>query len=690
MLTESCEMLSGVGAAIQQKLARLHINTLSELLLHFPFRYQDRTHITPIQDIQKNNYVVIVGQIVKTELFLKRKKMLIVSVRDATGLLRLRFFHMHPSQVTKLREGQWIHAFGEIRAFSNMLEMMHPDYRLFEDPHQLFMEETLTPIYPVTDGLSQMRLRQLVKQTFALVEKELASLEWMNEKQRETYGFPVFKEALIDLHYPPPDTRLESFETGNWKALQRIAFDELLAKQLMLQVQKNARKKQKAPLFSKENAVSKALFTAFPFSLTGAQKRVIQEIAEDLEKPYPMLRLVQGDVGAGKTAIAAMAASFAIAKGYQVAIMAPTDLLSEQHASTFHAWFDPLHITVDRLSGKMKGREKKTIKENIQNGKLQIVIGTHALFQEDVHFHKLGLVIIDEQHRFGVMQRFQLVEKGTHADEHPHQLFLSATPIPRTLAMTLSQCLSLSILDELPPNRQKITTAVMSQDKRDIIIERLSAALKTGRQAYWICTLIDDSEKLSLQAATETAAFLKASLPDAKIGLVHGKMKPQEKERMMRSFKEGELHLLVATTVIEVGVDVPNASLMMIDNAERLGLSQLHQLRGRVGRGSVASSCVLLYGSPLSPDAYERLSILRETQDGFLIAEKDLKLRGSGDIPGTRQTGMPDYQVANIFRDAGLLPLVIQESKRLLKEAPHIAEKIMAHWTKNSLTGLQG
>lgn len=680
MLTQSCETLPGVGPQLQDKLSKCGLHTLGDLLFHLPFRYQDRTRVTAIADLRPDDWAVVLAKVCKTEVKFGKKMMLYCYIEDKTGLLRLRFFHFNKQQVKALNDSSFIRVFGEIKEFGNQLEIIHPEYQLLQSEDDFKVDETLTPIYPSTLGLSQTRLRSLIKTALSLSEPLLDREEWMSEQQLKDYGFSSIKESLFNLHNPLPDTSLQALEEGQHPAIQRLAFDELLGQRLSMQFARLHRAQLKAPAMADDEILVQQFLKQLPFSLTMAQQRVSEEIKTDLAKSLPMLRLVQGDVGSGKTVIAALAALRAIAGGYQVALMAPTELLSEQHANTIGQWFSALNINCQRLSGKTKAKERREILELLATNQCQLLIGTHALFQEAVEFKKLGLVIIDEQHRFGVEQRLLLQQKGQEDNKIPHQLLMTATPIPRTLAMTQLAHLDISIIDELPPGRTPVVTAVVSQEKRESIIARLKEAIASGRQAYWVCTLIEESEKLQCMAATNTAETLQAQLTTAKVGLVHGRMKSNEKEATMHAFKQGELDLLVATTVIEVGVDVPNASLMIIENAERLGLSQLHQLRGRVGRGSTISHCLLLYQSPLSEVGVERLKVMRSTTDGFIIAEKDLQLRGGGEILGTRQTGYRQFKIANLERDKALLPEVAKLAQKLSIESKPLAHTIAKRW----------
>lgn len=690
MLDQSCENLVGVGPTLAAKLTKCGIHTIADLLFHLPYRYQDRTRITPICDLRPNDWCVVTGRVCKTEVKYGKRMMLYCYIEDKTGVLKLRFFHFNKQQIKNLNETGLVRAFGEVREFSNSLEMIHPEYQLLTNEEDCIVDETLTPIYPTTQGLSQTRLRQLVKIALANYQDHLHTLEWMSPQAIDASNFYPLSTAIELLHNPPPDTSLEALENGGHPALQRLAFDELLAQRLSMQFARQHRETLSASVFPVAPELVQRFQQQLAFTLTTAQQRVSEEIANDLTQAKPMLRLVQGDVGSGKTVVAALAAIQAIASGHQVAFMAPTELLSEQHATNLQSWLAPLGLNCRQLSGKTKTSERKEILALLAQGECHLLVGTHALFQENVHFAKLGLVIIDEQHRFGVEQRLLLQQKGQQGEIIPHQLLMTATPIPRTLAMTQFAHLDLSIIDELPPGRTPVSTAVLSQEKREPIVERLQTAISNGRQAYWVCTLIEESEKLQCMAATATAANLQAQLTNIRVGLIHGRMKAVEKEATMLAFKEKEIDLLVATTVIEVGVDVPNASLMIIENAERLGLSQLHQLRGRVGRGSTQSHCILLYQTPLSPLGAERLRVMRSTTDGFVIAEKDLQLRGAGEVLGTRQTGYRQFKIANLQRDQALLPLAAKTAKQLVQENPTLAHTIAQRWLGQFEQFLQG
>lgn len=690
LLSNSCESLTGVGPALATKLIKCGLHTVQDLLFHLPYRYQDRTRITPIQDLRPNDWAVIAGRVCKTEVKYGKKMMLYCYVEDATGIIKLRFFHFNKQQIAALNNSQGIHVFGEVREFNNLFEMIHPEYQVLKDnePHQV--QETLTPIYPLTQGLTQTRLRQVINSALQYCAHELHELEWMSEEHLNHYDFCNLIEAIHLLHNPPPDVSVQSLETGTHPAFKRLVFDELLAQRLSMHYARQKRNQLFAPIFPFENNLRVAFLEALPFSLTKAQLRVVEEISNDLQKNKPMLRLVQGDVGSGKTVVAALAALQAIAQGYQVAFMAPTDLLSEQHAHNLTLWLSPLNIKVCRLSGKMKASERRTTLAALQDKSCQLIIGTHALFQEEVIFANLGLIIIDEQHRFGVEQRLLLQQKGQVDQQTPHQLLMTATPIPRTLSMSHFAHLDISVIDELPPGRSPVITAILNQDKRELIIERLRAAIAEGKQAYWVCTLIEESEKLQCMAAMDTAQTLQEQLTEVRVGLVHGRMKALEKEATMAAFKAGEIDLLVATTVIEVGVDVPNSSLMIIENSERLGLSQLHQLRGRVGRGTAQSHCLLIYQAPLSQTSAERLKIMRATNDGFIISERDLEIRGAGEVLGTKQTGYKQFKLAELPRDKELLTLLTPISKHLVHENPQLAHAITQRWLGNFEHFLQG
>ncbi len=669
--------LPGVGPALQLTLAKLGITRVQDLWFHLPRQYEDRTRITAIRDLRIGEAAQVEGAIEAVETGFRYRAQLRVAVTDdSQSTLVLRFFHFRRAQVERLMPGTRLRCYGEIRHGTHGPEMVHPQYQIVHAASAI--EERLTPVYPATEGLGQQRLRALIAKALARLPDE-AKLELIPDALRESLHLLSLHDALLTVHRPPPDTDLDALMRGAHPAQQRLAFEELLTHHLSLKRLRAQVRKHGAPALYEDMALRKRFIDALPFALTRAQQRVAAEVAGDLARDTPMLRLVQGDVGSGKTVIAALAALSAIANEHQVALMAPTELLAEQHLRSFREWFAPLGIDVIWLAGKVQGRARQAALASVASG-APIVIGTHALMQEGVAFKRLGLAIVDEQHRFGVQQRMALRDKGADAESFPHQLVLTATPIPRTLAMSVYADLDISALDELPPGRTPVQTVAVSNTRRHEVIERIRAACAEGRQAYWVCTIIEESEQLIAQAAEVTHAELSNVLPQLKIGLLHGRMKPPEKQATMDAFKAGELALLVATTVIEVGVDVPNASLMVVENAERLGLAQLHQLRGRVGRGSIASTCVLLYQPPLSALAKQRLEVMRQTNDGFVIAEKDLQLRGPGELLGTRQTGELGFRIADLVRDAHLLPAVQRVGAAMLDEHPQLAARLVARW----------
>ena len=674
--------LKGVGPGMAKKLEKINLHTLQDLLFHLPLRYEDRTRITTIRDLLPGTHTNIVGEITDNQIVNGKKRMLVVSLNDGTGVINLRFFHFSASQKNSLSIGSTIRCYGEINRGPRGFEIVHPEYKPLDQDQPLTpVEETLTPVYRTTDGLRQVSLRMLTDQ--ALIRLTRGQVEELlpQEYVLESYSLA---QALALIHRPPPETSVIQLEEGKHPAQLRLIKEELVAHNLsMLKLRQTIIEHQAVSLSIKEE-LNQDFLASLPFSPTNAQTRVVKEIRQDLLKNMPMMRLVQGDVGSGKTLVAGLAALTAIGQGYQVALMAPTEILAEQHAINFKKWFEPLNIKVGWLVGKTKVKERREALTHIASGEMQLVIGTHALFQEKVIFDKLTLIIIDEQHKFGVHQRLSLREKGAFEGNYPHQLIMTATPIPRTLAMTAYADLDTSVIDELPPGRTPITTVALPDTRRDDVIERIrQSALNENRQIYWVCTLIEESEVLQCQAAEDTALYLQAQLGELKIGLVHGRMKPVEKQEIMARFKAGELHLLVATTVIEVGVDVPNASLMVIENPERLGLAQLHQLRGRVGRGSIASHCVLMYKNPLSKTAVKRLKVLRESNDGFVIAEKDLEIRGPGELLGTRQTGLAELKIADLVRDAALIAEIQQTAYMIWQKYPDNALALINRWLAN-------
>ncbi|XQU08646.1 ATP-dependent DNA helicase RecG [Halomonas sp. LY9] len=671
--------LKGVGEALAVKLARLGVERISDLLFHLPLRYQDRTRLTPIGLLRAGHEAVVEGEVTASDIVKGRRRSLLIRLRDGSGILSLRFFHFSPAQQQQMRPGVTVRAFGEARAGATGLEIYHPEYRL-SGGSETPVEEYYTPIYPTTEGLHQARLRALTQQALRLLEQAPEALpDVIPDALRQRFQLPGLHASLQLLHQPPPDVDLEQLSHGLHPATRRLALEELLAHQLSLREVRLRIQADGAPELPSGRSLQTRFLAQLPFALTGAQRRVLEEIALDLARPAPMLRLVQGDVGSGKTVVAAMAALSALAGNCQAAMMAPTEILAEQHYRSFKAWFEPLGIEVAWLAGKLKGKARLDAKAAIADGRARMVVGTHALFQDDVHFQCLGLAIIDEQHRFGVHQRLALREKGEAGGLTPHQLIMTATPIPRTLAMSAYADLDISVIDELPPGRTPVKTVVVSDERRPEVVERIRNACSDGRQAYWVCTLIDESEVLQCQAAEVTREELTQALPELAVGLIHGRMKAAEKAEVMDAFKSGELDLLVATTVIEVGVDVPNASLMIIENPERLGLSQLHQLRGRVGRGSTESFCVLLYHPPLSKSSRERLGVMRETTDGFRIAEKDLEIRGPGEVLGTRQTGLAQMKIADLERDADQLERVTALAQALQGNA-EVTAVLVRRW----------
>ncbi|WP_024557858.1 ATP-dependent DNA helicase RecG [Franconibacter pulveris 1160] len=670
--------LTGVGASQSAKLAKLGLHTVQDLLFHFPLRYEDRTQLSTISDLLPGVYATVEAEVLNCNIVFGRKRMMVCQLSDGTGVLTLRFFNFNAGMKNNLAHGRRVLAYGEVKRGQYGAEMIHPEYRVQGDLETTELQETLTPVYPTTEGVRQATLRKLTDQALEVLDTcpvaELLPVEL-------SQGLMSLPEAIRTLHRPPPSLQLTDLESGKHPAQRRLILEELLAHNLsMLALRAGAQRYRALPLDAKDKLKTQFL-RSLPFTPTAAQNRVVAEIERDLALDIPMMRLVQGDVGSGKTLVAALAALRAISHGQQVAMMAPTELLAEQHANNFRNWFAPLGIDVGWLAGKQKGKARLAQQEAIANGQVPMVVGTHAIFQEQVQFKNLALVIIDEQHRFGVHQRLALWEKGQQQGFHPHQLIMTATPIPRTLAMTAYADLDTSVIDELPPGRTPVTTVAIPDTRRGDIIDRVRhACTQEGRQAYWVCTLIEESELLEAQAAEATWEELKTSLPELKVALVHGRMKPQEKQAVMLSFKQGDVDLLVATTVIEVGVDVPNASLMIIENPERLGLAQLHQLRGRVGRGAVASHCVLLYKAPLSKTAQVRLQVLRDSNDGFVIAQKDLEIRGPGELLGTRQTGNAEFKVADLLRDQALIPEVQRIARHIHVYFPEQAAALIERW----------
>lgn len=669
--------LKGVGPKSLKKLDKLGISNLHDLLLHLPSRYEDRSKITPIIEARSDEYATILGTIKSTKITYGRKKIFTFIVQDATSIMNVSFFSYNQATLNMFKEGAFVRCYGMVKRDNFGTKMVHPDCKIVNslNPRDS-ADKTYTPIYPLTEGVTSMALRGYVN-TALSISGGIQNGELLPAGDK-SYSF---LETLRYLHAPRADGRIALL--NDFKHPQQIALikDELLAYNLsLLKLRRSSAIHHAKPVLP-SGEIRKSFLNALPFEPTGAQVRVMGEIDEDIARNHPMMRLVQGDVGSGKTLVAALAALSVIESGQQVGLMAPTEILAEQHAIGFNEWFEPLGLTVGWLAGRMSKKAKLAVLEKLASGEIDLLVGTHAIFQQDVAFSDLGMIIVDEQHRFGVHQRLALREKGAKDGVYPHQLVMTATPIPRTLAMVSYADLDTSIIDELPPGRTPIKTVALSNMRRNEVIERIKTVCKEeGRQVYWVCTLIDESDVLEMQAATEAHEGLVVSLPELTVGLVHGRMKSSEKQAVMDGFKKGDIDLLVATTVIEVGVNVPNASLMIIENPERLGLAQLHQLRGRVGRGSVASHCVLLYRSPLNPIATERLGVLRESNDGFVIAQKDLELRGAGELLGTKQTGLADLKVADLARDAYLIPVLQDVANQYWQTTPDKAEMLLTRW----------
>ncbi len=672
--------LRGVGPQLEKRLQGLGIRRIRDLLFHLPLRYEDRTRLTAIGALQPGTRVLIEGQIEHSTIVRGRRAMLVIVVADGTGLITLRFFHFRAHQSRQLARGARIRCFGEVRAGYRGLEMVHPSYMRLTQGREAPIADRLTPVYPSTEGLGQNTWIKLTDQ--ALQKLRDGTLELEELLPRAMTGnlrLPSLADAVDFIHRPPPGADTDALINRNHPAQHRLAMEELLAHNVSMQRLHRDQRNHAAVPMNRHGEFEQNFLNGLPFDLTGAQQRVVKEIYQDLAQLHPMLRLLHGDVGSGKTVVAALAALRVVGNGHQVAIVAPTELLAEQHLRVFTDWLGPLGISPVWLSSKVTGKARQRALDAIDN-EAQVIIGTHALMQEGVTFKKLALVIVDEQHRFGVHQRMALVEKGKQEAVQAHQLIMTATPIPRTLAMTAYAGLEVSVIDELPAGRKPVTTVVVSNERRSEVVRRVAAACAQGRQAYWVCTLIEESDLIEAQAAQAVAADLSGRLSGLEVGLVHGRLKAVEKQSVMERFENGAIQLLVATTVIEVGVDVPNASLMIIENTERLGLAQLHQLRGRVGRDAQQSSCVLLYNPPLGDLARQRLDILRQTTDGFKIAEKDLELRGPGEVLGTRQTGMLQFRVADLARDAHLLRRIPAAADSLLRHHPEQVEKLIQRW----------
>lgn len=674
--------LAGVGTSQARKLGKLGLVTIQDLLLHLPLRYEDHTRLYAINDVLPGTYATVAGEILRSDVNIGRRRILTCRIGDGSGTLTLRFFNFNSAMKNNLATGRQLTAWGEIKPGKLGPEIIHPEYRVHNENAPISLQKSLTPVYPTTEGIRQATLRKLIDQALALLDTCTIAELLPVELNRTLIGLA---QAIHTLHHPPPDILLADLQQGKHPAQRRLIMEELLAHNLSMLAVRAGAQRQHALAFQPTEGLKHIFLDSLPFEPTNAQRRVVQEIEQDLAKNLPMMRLVQGDVGSGKTLVAALAALYVIAHGKQVALMAPTELLAEQHVNTFRQWFEPLGIEVGWLAGKQKGKTRLNQQQAIASGKVSMVVGTHAIFQQQIKFSGLALTIIDEQHRFGVHQRLALWEKGEEQGFHPHQLIMTATPIPRTLAMTAYASLDTSIIDELPPGRTPVTTVAIANCRRHEIIQRVkNACLQTGRQAYWVCTLIEESELLEAQAAQATCEELKIALPEVNVGLVHGRMKADEKQTTMLAFKQGKLQLLVATTVIEVGVDVPNASLMIIDNPERLGLAQLHQLRGRVGRGALASHCVLLYKTPLSKTAQMRLQVLRDSNDGFVIAQRDLEIRGPGELLGARQTGSLELKVADLLRDQAIIPEVQRTARYMHQHCPDHANALIERWLPES------
>ncbi|MDP2229406.1 ATP-dependent DNA helicase RecG [Methylotenera sp.] len=657
-------------------LNKLGINTVQALLLHLPLRYIDETHVTSVRDLRLGEPSQVEGEIVHAEVTYKPRKALIARLEDTSGQLTLRFLHFYPSQIATLKVGAKLRVYGEVRSGFFGYEMVHPTCKTVGE--KTTVAETLTPVYPTVAGLTQASLRKAIAIALAQnVLNETLPAYAYQQAQLENFSFPSFSQSLKSLHNPAADADLQGLENKTTPEWQRLAFDELLAQQLSMRKHYARRRSVNAPQFKPSKQLVSALLKSLPFALTQAQQKVALEIERDLTQLHPMQRLLQGDVGSGKTIVACMAALQSIESGWQVALMAPTEILAEQHFRKMQSWLTPLKIQIAWLTGSQSKKDRDTAMQSIADGSAQLVIGTHALFQEVVQFKKLGLAIIDEQHRFGVQQRLALRQKG---QPEPHQLMMTATPIPRTLSMSYYADLDVSVIDELPPGRTPIVTKLVSDGRRDEILQRVREACMQGNQAYWVCPLIEESEALQLTTANDTYALMQNEFPELQVGLVHGRMKPAEKQAVMAAFSAGDLQLLVATTVIEVGVDVPNASLMVIEHAERMGLSQLHQLRGRVGRGAAKSTCILLYQNKLSETARARLKVIYESNDGFAIAQADLNLRGPGEFLGVRQSGVPMLKIADLNRDGDLLIVAKTLAEKLLKEYPAEVEEHLDRW----------
>ena len=690
MTTQSLESLpltrlKGVGTALERKFSQLGISSVEDLLFHLPLRYEDRTRITAIRQARLGEFVQLEGEIGSTTVQFGRRRSLQCVMMDSTGIIHLRFFHFSAAQKNALAEGVRIRCYGEVRRGRSGLEIYHPEYRILKAGQEEPVPDTFTAVYPTTDGLQQGRMRGVINQALSLLDQAGGLKENLPPEIIRQFKLFGITESIKLIHRPPLDAPLEWMNADTHPGAKRLAFEELLAHRLCMRRFKTLYAQRQAPALKEGGELVKQFEKTLPFELTTSQRQVSAEIEADLMTSAPMLRLLQGDVGSGKTLVAALSALRCLSSGFQVALMAPTEILAEQHCVSFRAWFGPLGIRVGWLSGKTRAAERKQVLQELTSGECQLLIGTHALFQDQVQYKSLGLIIVDEQHRFGVHQRLSLRDKGGKDKLSPHQLVMTATPIPRTLAMSAYADLECSVISELPPGRTPVNTALISNSRRAQVTNRILQACNSGQQAYWVCTLIEESEQLQAQAAEATAESLRSKLQNLKVGLIHGRMKTAEKQEIMAGFKQGDIHLLVATTVIEVGVDVPNASLMVIENPERLGLAQLHQLRGRVGRGSTQSHCIMLYQTPLSENSKKRLTVMRESTDGFFIAEQDLELRGPGQVLGTQQTGLMTFRIADIGRDSLMLDDVKRASEELSARYPESVDPLIRRWVGERL-----
>ena len=672
-------VLRGVGPALAATLERLHLYRVEDLLFLLPLRYEDRTRLNRIGSVGPGMRCLISGEVLLAETVYRGRRSLLVRIGDGSGQITLRFFYFSRKQQAQFQPGSIVSCYGDIRMGPGGLEIVHPEYRILRAGQEVAVSDALTPVYPMTEGIQQGRLRTLVAQALAIMDRNPPA-DLLPPQVLDDFELPSLRDALVFLHKPPPEADLEVIMGGKHPCQVRLSFEELLAHYMSLRNLRHLARKEAAVALSGATDALARFIGNLPYELTGAQKRVIAEISADICLPHPMMRLIQGDVGSGKTVVAATACLLAVNSGVQAAVMAPTELLAEQHWQNFSGWFSDDDIELAWLSGSQRQSERRASLAAIESGSARLVIGTHALFQEGVQFNNLALVVIDEQHRFGVHQRMALRDKGAGGGSIPHQLVMTATPIPRTLAMAAYADLDVSVIDELPPGRQAVQTVAMPDTRRAEVIDRVREACSKGQQTYWVCPLIEESEVLDYQAAEASFEMLTEALSTLRVGLVHGRMKAPAKQKVMRKFKQGGIDVLVATTVIEVGVDVPNAGLMIIENAERMGLSQLHQLRGRVGCGAEQSHCVMLYKQPLGQLARSRLAILRDTNDGFLIAQRDLELRGPGELLGTKQTGLPDYRIADLARDAELMPKVQIAAETLLRDHEQAATDITRRW----------